>query len=1096
MKFSSLEYIDENKNQMTIIQNNNEKLSPISLSILDSIFNTKVTIIFSQGPLNLSPIISSLFAFQKEQDVLIGIPKRLFHERFEKNTDIFFSLLYKQKMDVGTSNALYFYREMLWCKGEIDEETNELINLDISTRPKHGTSKFKREYDNYARESLTSGTFQTRPKVLSITIDEVIPAGIIGENKIKFENSVYTLKNFSPKLIIYDSINERKYSFSNICELIKKIENMEIKLVLHFSWPYLKGLSEFLEKIKDNNSVNVIHLGKRICIESQKNFIKPAQNILPLSLEGKSWENYYPKRRFFNFKIIVVPPKAKPKNLSAKDVENWDWHLDERITEIREHLKYEPFIKFKENLFKFPPVVDTFLCPSEIKIWSPLIGKSIPITKFISIKENEASPSIRAFKGLCSVLEKYRDLSYEFRGLYTNSAITKKTLFQAFFIEKINNIFKETVQKNFQDSDHETTTSILIANFHPHSYLKTQTSLAESLIYLLKSINYSIRLLNIPNIQKKNNLIYIEKELYNGEKQKEIIWENNFIEEFNLNKIKRFFLNNIPEVNISISKNNNQLHLIMRLNISLDYIEYLHQNSNIDIKYFNGLNFYEAIITNDGSFKENKLYSISFENTVKNSVIKMMMEHKSDVSPKEIFEKDITTIHTDFSNMQALSQELITNSELIIPGPIPFTTISDDDILIFHGYDALLLPFKSVIFFAYPGNNFKYILKQTKLYNDLLSENQTNISTRDLLFSLDNIKSSKRFKLPPKPDSNIIQTQSNEIDTPIDTAIREELLNESNADENEQEEIRTLKDIWAQAQQKSNNEPQKRSIIHNPSKEYINFDVKFEDGTKDTISFQTGILIRKKYMDDYILSTIDELSENDQIIYIQSDGRDSVENHLLKTILSEDEMSLEEITKPLTALKIFYETIHSLNFKQSYDEIKMKKFDWLSPEQKENIFDIFSILFSRDQLISQNNLALLIDSSIWKGIIKPEILMQIFERGANITYSKLFNLAECMGLNYKENSFKQLCSTAINEDTHYSFHDEKNVLAIGRLIGHMGIIENYQIINDKGSRIGTFLRQVGRSINRVANGKGDIFNEMDIAIEEKMKKCTIVKIRV
>ncbi|MDW7728106.1 MAG: hypothetical protein SCH70_13580 [Candidatus Methanoperedens sp.] len=60
----------------------------------------------------------------------------------------------------------------------------------------------------------------------------------------------------------------------------------------------------------------------------------------------------------------------------------------------------------------------------------------------------------------------------------------------------------------------------------------------------------------------------------------------------------------------------------------------------------------------------------------------------------------------------------------------------------------------------------------------------------------------------------------------------------------------------------------------------------------------------------------------------------------------------------------------------------------------------------------------------------------------------------------------------------------------------MGIIENYQMINEKGIRIGTFLRQVGRSINRVANGKGDNFNEMDIAIEEKMKKCTIVKIEV
>ncbi|HEY9246428.1 MAG TPA: hypothetical protein VIO11_06235, partial [Candidatus Methanoperedens sp.] len=124
MKFASLEYIDENNEPVTIIQKNKEKLSPISLSILDSVITRKVTIIFSQGPLNLTPIISCLFAFQKEQDVLIGIPKKLFYERFQKNTEIFFSLMYKKKMDVGVSKSIYFYYNMLWCKGEIEEETN------------------------------------------------------------------------------------------------------------------------------------------------------------------------------------------------------------------------------------------------------------------------------------------------------------------------------------------------------------------------------------------------------------------------------------------------------------------------------------------------------------------------------------------------------------------------------------------------------------------------------------------------------------------------------------------------------------------------------------------------------------------------------------------------------------------------------------------------------------------------------------------------------------------------------------------------------------------------------------------------------------
>lgn len=1092
MMSASLEYIDENNNQVSVIQKNEENLSPISLSILDSVLNKNITIIFSQGPLNLASIISSRFALQKQQDVLIGIPQRLFHERFEKNTKIFFSLIYRTEIGSGKSSSLYFYRNMLWCKGEISEETNELVKLDISTRPKHGTLKYKSNYDKYAKDSLTSGTFQTMPKIVSIPIEELTPAGIIGEKPINFENYTYTLKNFDPKLVIYDSINERKYCFDNIFELINKAEKKDIKLLLHFSWPYLKGLSTFLNKIKDNTNISVIHLGKRFCIESQKNFVKPTPNILPLSLEGDFWEIYYPKRRFFDFKIILPPPEANSKNLSANDIVNWDWHFDERITEIREHLRYEPISKFKENLLRFPPVVDTFLCPSEIKIGTTLMDNSwasIPIDEFFSIKENESSCSIRAFKGLCSDLERCRDLSYEFKGLYTNSAVTKKTLFQAFFIEKINNQFRGCIQKNLSDSDSEASTSILIANFHP--YLKTQKSLAESLIYLFKSIDYALNFLKLPDIQKKEKSIYIEKELYNGEKLKEILWETNSTQESNINNIKRLFSNSNPEVNVWISKKNNQLELTLGLNLSFDYLEFRKQNSTLDRQYFKGLIFYEVFIKNNGSFNEYKLSSISFDRRLKNSVVKMRIEHKSDTSPKKIIEKEITTVYTDFSNMQALSQELIKNSDLIIPGSIPFTTISEGDILIYHGYDALLLPFKNVIFFAYPGNNFKYILKQTKLYNDLLSENQTNISKRDLLFSIDNTKDITRFNLPPKPESNNIQIEEHEIDTPIDTAIREELLNDSNLDENEREEIKTLKKIWDEIKEKTVKPISPPPLKSPQSKEHIHFCVEFESGAREVLSFPVGTLIRKKRGEDYILSPIDEISENDRIIYIQTDERESIENYLLKTL--EDEMSLEEILEPLLSLKSFYETLNSLDFKMDYDETKLKKLGWLSSEQKENLFYLFRVLLYKDPLKLQE-VSIYLSNSIWKELIKPETLIEIFgEAYKKITYSKLYDLAVKMGLNYKENSFKMLCSTAINDQKHYYFLDENNLFAIGQLIGHQGIIENYQIINEKGTKIRTFLQLVGFSIKRVTNDEGEPLNDMDNAIEVKLKKCKVVK---
>lgn len=73
--FASIEYkctstTGSGNQEIILDEKNGNKLSPISLSILDSVISNKVTIIFSQGPLNLSPIISCVFAFQKQRDIL------------------------------------------------------------------------------------------------------------------------------------------------------------------------------------------------------------------------------------------------------------------------------------------------------------------------------------------------------------------------------------------------------------------------------------------------------------------------------------------------------------------------------------------------------------------------------------------------------------------------------------------------------------------------------------------------------------------------------------------------------------------------------------------------------------------------------------------------------------------------------------------------------------------------------------------------------------------------------------------------------------------------------------------------------------------
>ena len=209
-------------------------------------------------------------------------------------------------------------------------------------------------------------------------------------------------------------------------------------------------------------------------------------------------------------------------------------------------------------------------------------------------------------------------------------------------------------------------------------------------------------------------------------------------------------------------------------------------------------------------------------------------------------------------------------------------------------------------------------------------------------------------------------------------------------------------------------------------------------------------------------------------------------------------MSLEDILEPLTALKNFYISLKTLDKWKDYDETKMKNLDWLSATQKENLFYLIRILLNKK---SKQDLQNFLNNSIWQELIEqkliePERLIDIFNDGnRTLTQEKLYKLFVAFGSkNYALPSFKQICKKTINEQKHLHFIDEINLLAVGRLLGHQGIIANYNIINEKGMNIHNFLTQVGRSIQRVANGRSELLSPIDNAIEQKMKKCTVVKI--
>lgn len=172
----------------------------------------------------------------------------------------------------------------------------------------------------------------------------------------------------------------------------------------------------------------------------------------------------------------------------------------------------------------------------------------------------------------------------------------------------------------------------------------------------------------------------------------------------------------------------------------------------------------------------------------------------------------------------------------------------------------------------------------------------------------------------------------------------------------------------------------------------------------------------------------------------------------------------------------------------------MKKLYWLNETQNSALFKTIQILL-REPNPAELDKQLCDVNNIYSGQLSPDQLIQAFTGRRNqITYEKLFKLAQFVGLSLAKDTFKQYCTFAINEHQHYYFKNNRDLLALGHLIGHQRIIDDYQIINSQGRDVGTILQIIGRSIARVTRGVSDQFSEMDASIEGKVKRCTVISV--
>jgi hypothetical protein len=1104
--FKEIDYIPISGQQFELYSKNKSKLSDLSLDLIDTILKKRVTLVFSQGPLNITPFISCLYAISNNDNipnnVVIGLPKQIFQDKYQEYTKEYFSLLYRKIMGSSTTNPFFFYHDILWCKGKIDEEKNELFDLIIEKYPVHGIRDYRYAYEKAVTEKLQNGDYNRSPKIVLIPIENSIPSNITEVSKIQFKETNYNIKDFNPRMVILESINERHFHFDHLKNLIKKTGDLKLKLVLHFSWPYLRGLNNFLSDpdIKNNSDIEIFHFGKRFCLESKTKFQKPPISALPLSLEGKLWNTvYYPENvNKSNISIFVLPDQQDSQLISLKSLTGSYSTVDNRLQNIRDSVKFEDIIDiFTKNILIFPTIIDSFLFPSEVKVRSydwKTGYRYITIQDFLKTHIDTNSHSFQSFQSLCSDINSCKDISRELRGLRTYSALNKKTLLQVYLIEEIQKAFKRIIISHEEASSNDDI-NVIIPKLHP--FFETRKNNFESLLYFFESFSFLLKHIKLPNVIKKTKKIAIR-----AGTEEIVVFGDNTIQ---IPSCKRVCEIIDPEkkypIEVSVTKESNLLVVSVVLKIQIPYIRIEEFDNPIYRKeYCNGLEIYRLEIDPGGKYFEMSLSGFSNESKLYTNSLSFLIKFitsTSILSQTHKFRLNIDLI--DLSLISHGSQEKIVKSRLLMPGPVPFQTISNGELCISQGYDALLLPFMEIVFFAFPGRNLQRIVKQFGLCKEIFSKEPTRISNVDLLYSIENMKKSKRYEFPQKPSIDVITSQDMaDGDTVFDAAIRTELLDESRASEDEKEEITTLKEIWTRIGRKkpvSGIEYSKPSPDISPiQREQIILKIKFDDGTEDSISFMSGTLIRKRSGEDFVLTQVDELVEDDEILYIESIERESIDNFLLRDFVQEKGISLEQIFEPFYCLRLFYETLNSVDYFGDYPAYTMKKMYWLNETQNMALFKMIQILL-REPNLAELDTRLHDVNNIYSGQLSSNQLTQTFTGRRNqITYEKLFKLAQFVGLSLAKDTFKQYCTFAINEHQHYYFKQERDLLALGRLIGHQRIIDDYQIINSQGRDVGTILQIIGRSIARVTRGISDQFSEMDASIEGKVRRCTVISI--
>jgi len=1060
-------------------------LSQLSQSIIDSFNTKKVIAIFAQGPLNLTPLISAMHAAQG-QDVLVSLPSVNFDQTYNKYTQEFFSILYTNSTQ-SFAKSQFFYNKILWGTAKIKDDDEPFTDFDVEKKPIHGMRQFQKNYEMMMDQLLRSGKLNF-PKIVFVKTKDFVPAGAIGKKNIRFKEDDYGCLEHNPTLIILESINERRVSYEGLLAFTKAAVSQGRKVILHFSWPYLEDLDNFISDLERDHGdqFSSLHLGKRICLEMAREMeSSPPPYALALSLENNLWESgYYSTGDFIDQIEMIVPAGQQIEGVrDLRLLEDSIDTLDEAQNTILDEIgALRQQHGFTIGLLLNPPIVDSVATPSESMINAYVeqveSWRYIPLHNYIEKVLGPGNSLAGAFGRMAADLERCRDLTAELNGIKTPIVPRKKTVLQFILLDELAKAVKSAFWENSRPE-----VGIVLSDYHP--MFVTRNNVVKNIDDELDAIKNLCKMPQ-PIISHVGDNIELAVEGQNT-----TIFEGGRLigpdrEQLELLRRKLQY----PNAYITATSINNQLRVEAGFVINCSILRVKPTSGpNMELKRNLRFPIFSARVSKSGDYEVARVKTIKVDNSILSSEIRAEIKYEHSGGSR-LSAIPIRIHYQRPDRVQYLSRDTVEHSILIMPGPMPYFSLDDDSVSMAKGYDCVMLPFKRVIFLAYPGRNCQMVRRQLERLADLYSEEHNQVSAQDLNRSLTLTRRAGRINLPTLPEG-ISSPKSSRGITPIDEVIRE--TREISTSSLKGKEIVSLKELWERIETNSrrstasSSAPREESISRSDQLSWL---LDFS-GSVETFSFTRGTYIRARDGDKYVLKMVDELVPGDEILYFDSIERESVDNHLLRKFLEDSNITLEQVLEPIRCLSLFYTTLRSITIWEPYDPDLMKNLYWLNDKSKRLLYRLIQMMQGDE--CTEDEVEEIMDYGIWSKYLDFDDLVEISNYGGpEISYKKLFMVAKRLGLTLKESTFTQLFFLSRNDGTHWLFRSEENLRAIARLIGHDYLVEHYEEVNEMGRRVATVLTMIGQCISRVASGRGEL-TEMDLEIEGKLKKGIILR---